>query len=61
MKKIATPLKSGARNDTVYAQALLRVGFGFIIRHSHRAFFAIYFSFLVVGIIAPGHIFFVSS
>ena len=37
------------------------VGFGFIIGHSHRAFFAACVAFLVVGLIGFGFIFFISS
>ena len=44
-----------------HAQAMLLVAFGFIIRDSHRPFFAFCFTFLVVGFIGFGFIFFISS
>ena len=47
----------GAYRVMKHAQALLLVGFGFIIRHSHRAFFAFRVTFLVVGLIDFGFIF----
>jgi len=44
-----------------YAQALLLVGFSFIIRYSHRPFFTFYLTLLAMGLISAGFIFLLSS